>query len=293
MPPLTDAPRRSSTRRTLMHRREFLTIGAGLATALAAGSPLAAADTLPPVQHDHPRTEASLVRLLRQARVRSDRPLRASGWKSTSNIARPRPTMSIRVGMVDLHDGDRWIELGTSSAWCWQQGCMLQWIPGSRNTVLWNDREDGAVRLPDPRCARRGRQRTIPHPIYALSPDGRTAISPTSAGSAIVRPGYGYNGIPDPNAGIPLPDDTGIFRIDLETGEQELLSYGRATSPASARSCRRCTMRQALVQSPAVQPRRLAVRLPAPLAGRQGRAKRGCSPPIPTAATCASSMPTA
>jgi hypothetical protein len=38
----------------------------------------------------------------------------------------PKAEDTIRIGMVDLQDGDRWIELGTSSAWGWQQGCMLQ-----------------------------------------------------------------------------------------------------------------------------------------------------------------------
>ena len=41
----------------------------------------------------------------------------------------------IRVGMVDLEAGDRWIELGTSRSWCWQQGCMLQWLPGSNSEI--------------------------------------------------------------------------------------------------------------------------------------------------------------
>ena len=43
----------------------------------------------------------------------------------------PTKADSIRVGMVDTQDGDRWIDLGGSNAWNWQQGCMLQWIPGS------------------------------------------------------------------------------------------------------------------------------------------------------------------
>src|SRR5688500_16974293 len=47
----------------------------------------------------------------------------------------------IKVGMVDLEDSDHWIELGQTRAWNWQQGCMLQWVPGSEKEVMWNDRE--------------------------------------------------------------------------------------------------------------------------------------------------------
>src|SRR4051794_14980982 len=43
----------------------------------------------------------------------------------------PGPDDVVKVGMIDLQDGDRWIELGESRAWNWQQGCMLQWLPGS------------------------------------------------------------------------------------------------------------------------------------------------------------------
>ena len=52
----------------------------------------------------------------------------------------PTAEDEIAVGMVDLADGDRWIELGRTRAWCWQQGCMLQWRPGSETEVMWNDR---------------------------------------------------------------------------------------------------------------------------------------------------------
>ncbi len=129
---------------------------------------------------------------------------------------------TIEIGMVDLAENDRWISLGTSSAWCWQQGCMLQWIPGSRDTVLWNDREaDHYV------CRVLNVQtkalRTIPHPIYALSPNGKTAIGTDFRRLGHCRPGYGYNGIADPSEKVATPEETGVFSVDLETGEQKLL----------------------------------------------------------------------
>ncbi len=77
----------------------------------------------------------------------------------------------IRVGMIDLRDGDRWTELGESRAWGWQQGCMLQWRPGHDSEVMWNDRVDGqfVCHVLD---VKTGRRRTIPKPIYTVSPDG-------------------------------------------------------------------------------------------------------------------------
>ena len=77
----------------------------------------------------------------------------------------PQTDDEIRIGMVDLEDGDRWTDLGSSAAWGWQQGCMLQWIPGSASEVIWNDREGGACvsRILD---VKSGAMRTIPSAIY-------------------------------------------------------------------------------------------------------------------------------
>jgi hypothetical protein len=134
----------------------------------------------------------------------------------------PKPDDVIRVGMVDLADGDRWIELGTSSAWGWQQGCMLQWVPGTDATILWNDRaaDRYVCHILD---VKTGAKRTIDAPIYALSPDGRTAISADFRRINDVRPGYGYAGLADPHADELAPRDSGVWRVDLESGRSNLI----------------------------------------------------------------------
>lgn len=134
----------------------------------------------------------------------------------------PRADDVIKIGMVDLEDGDRWIELGTSSAWGWQQGCMLQWIPGSASRVLWNDRDGDryVCRIFDVKTRER---RTIDSPIYALSPDGRTAVTSDFRRINDVRPGYGYVGLSDPHADELAPSESGVWRVDLETGRSELI----------------------------------------------------------------------
>lgn len=134
----------------------------------------------------------------------------------------PRADDVIRVGMVDLQDGDKWIELGTTRAWNWQQGCMLQWVPGTQSTVMWNDREDDqfVCHLLD---VKTGQKRTLPHPVYNLSPDGKWGIAPDFRRLNDCRPGYGYAGIADPNKNKLVPDDAGLWRINMETGNSELL----------------------------------------------------------------------
>jgi hypothetical protein len=136
----------------------------------------------------------------------------------------PHPTDAIRVGMVDLEDGNRWIDLGESRAWNWQQGCMLQWRPGSPSEILWNDRVGDGV---DAHYVTRildvftGELRTLPRPIYTVSPLGDIAVGIDFARLNSMRAGYGYKGVPDRTAEEPAPPESTIYRIDLNTGESE------------------------------------------------------------------------
>ena len=134
----------------------------------------------------------------------------------------PRADDVIRIGMVDLEDGDKWIELGTSRAWGWQQGCMLQWVPGTKSQILWNDRQDGrfVCRIMDTATRKR---RTIPYPIYTVTPDGRFGASVDFGRIQDMRPGYGYAGCPDPNKNDMAPKNSGIWLVDLATGKGKLI----------------------------------------------------------------------
>jgi hypothetical protein len=144
------------------------------------------------------------------------------GMSVDFNGRSPRPDDVIKVGMIDIDNGDKWIELGESRAWCWQQGCMLQWRPGSGREVVWNDREGDrfVCHILDVETREK---RTIPFSTYALSPNGMTAITTDFRRLNHVRPGYGYAGVPDPNRDVDVPDDSGIWRVDLETGKHELI----------------------------------------------------------------------
>jgi hypothetical protein len=134
----------------------------------------------------------------------------------------PTPEDVIDIGMIDLQDDCKWIKLGESRAWGWQQGCQLQFIPGSVNEVLWNDKEGNHFVCHIMNIETK-EKRTIPWPIYSLSPDGKWAVTTDYRRVNDTRPGYGYAGISDPAANELAPESSGIWKIDLETGEAKLI----------------------------------------------------------------------
>lgn len=134
----------------------------------------------------------------------------------------PTANDTIRIGMIDLKDNDRWIDLGETRAWCWQQGCMLQWLPGSREEVIYNDRVEGqfvSVIL----NVHTAKRRTLPSPVYAISPDTKWAVAPDFSRLEYTRPGYGYAGVPDKYRNELAPAKAGIWRMNLASGKTELL----------------------------------------------------------------------
>ena len=129
---------------------------------------------------------------------------------------------SIVVGYADTADGDQWHAIGTSRAWGWQQGCMLQWVGADGRQILWNDREGDSFvcriyRISDQSV------RTIPRPIYTISPDGRFGLSADFRRIDNLRPGYGYDGLVDPFVDRRAPEQSGVWRVDLATGREQLI----------------------------------------------------------------------
>lgn len=125
------------------------------------------------------------------------------------------------VGVIDLQGGNAWRTIGTTTAWNWQQGCRLQWRPRS-DEILWNDRSDDGTHFV---CRvydfKTGARRTLPRPIYDPSPDGSVAL--THDFERMRHPGTDYVGLPDKHAGTAAPAGTGVWKMDLTTGEASLI----------------------------------------------------------------------
>ncbi|MDZ7723549.1 MAG: hypothetical protein U5R06_12285 [candidate division KSB1 bacterium] len=98
---------------------------------------------------------------------------------------------------------------------------MAHWL--SDSLVIYNDLKDGkfiAVII----NIHSKEKRFINHPVSAVSPDGRRAVSINFARLRHTRPGYGYGGDgQDARMDIAFPENDGLFLIDLKTGETNLI----------------------------------------------------------------------
>lgn len=100
---------------------------------------------------------------------------------------------------------------------------MAHWLPREADTFVVNDLR-GARFVAVVRNWRTGAERIVPHPVSAVSPDGAWALSINYARLYLARPDYGYAGEgQDSRRGVVFPEDDGLWRVDLQTGDARLL----------------------------------------------------------------------
>jgi len=135
----------------------------------------------------------------------------------------PKPEDEAVVGLIHTGEDYRWDPLIDTQAWNWQQGSMQQWlnVPGEQLLIHNYRKGDRYVALVHD--IRAGSTRTLPRPIYAVSQDARQAVTLNFSRVHRLRPGYGYNGVPDRWEDDPAPAEDGIYWMDLQSGESRLI----------------------------------------------------------------------
>lgn len=143
--------------------------------------------------------------------------LRVKKAYSEADSTKPADIVRIDLGTKEVE------KLATTHSWNVQQGCMAQWM--SDDEILYNDFRDGRY------CAvilnlRTENERIIEMPVYAMSPDRKTALSLDFSRLHRLRPGYGYANLPETTKNEACPDTTCIWKIDIASGKVEpLLKY--------------------------------------------------------------------
>jgi hypothetical protein len=106
---------------------------------------------------------------------------------------------------------------------------MRQWLPQNPGEVLWNDRpidrfvgqfRDTGFRI----------RRTFP--VDCVNPDGQFGLTADFSSIQVMRPGYRYAGLADCSADDLAPQASGVFRIDLQSGQASGAIAGRSRPTA-------------------------------------------------------------
>ncbi len=123
------------------------------------------------------------------------------------------------IGVIDVA-ARRFIKVGETTAWNFQQGAFLNWF--SENSVIYN------TFIGDKLCSvvkdlNGNTVREFLMPIASLSEDKKWALSINFARVYAFRPGYGYAAAKDEHADVNAPADDGVYLMDTQSGECELL----------------------------------------------------------------------
>jgi surface carbohydrate biosynthesis protein len=139
--------------------------------------------------------------------------------------ATPSPKSHVKIGFYDLkHQCPEFQAVDTSSTWCWQMGCRLQWYPaGGKNAILYNKIVNGKYGCVIQDIYSKNILKEYSFPIYSVSPNGRWGLSLNFSRLQRFRPGYGYSILPDVTTEHTAPDNDGIWIIDLNSGEHKLI----------------------------------------------------------------------
>lgn len=135
----------------------------------------------------------------------------------------PDPKGEAEILLFDGEDRNAIRVIAKTHTWNVQQGCMAQWLgPHYSSKIIYNDLRDGKYCSVILEVAS-GKERVLPMPVYTVSADGKTALSLDFSRLHSLRLGYGYAALPEKTKGVALPDETCIWRMDIETGDVEPL----------------------------------------------------------------------
>lgn len=136
------------------------------------------------------------------------------------------PDEPAEIILFDTHDNNSYKVLGKTHTWNVQQGCMLQWLgPEFNEKIIYNDFREGKY------CSvilniKTNEEKVIPAPVYSVANNGKFALTLDFSRLHRLRPGYGYNNLPDQYKNEKCPDQPCIWSVDLETGDvKPLMNY--------------------------------------------------------------------
>lgn len=136
----------------------------------------------------------------------------------------PKAGEGIQVGYFDFKNGKlcNFHDLDISYAWNYHKGCRAQWI--DNNSIIYNTVIDNSI---SSKIVNTSGEllKTLPYPIDTAFVDNNEKIATSFSYERLqfCMPGYGYPYPDESFLNEKVPSESGLFLLDLETGEKKLL----------------------------------------------------------------------
>jgi hypothetical protein len=131
----------------------------------------------------------------------------------------------ISVGYFHVNNPNKFIEIGKTNTWNWQQGCRLQWHPKKKNYIIYNKIVKGNYGSIIQDIITKKVIKEFKTPLYDVSSDGKLGLSLNFSRLHRLRKGYGYNNfIESIKSKLKnSPENEGVWRVDLTKDKKELI----------------------------------------------------------------------
>lgn len=141
--------------------------------------------------------------------------------KYINDLKMPNENDSVEIGYFTGKNQTNFISLDSTRTWNWQMGSMLQWV-GNTTNIIYND-FNGTNHISKVIDINGKLLKKYQKPIAAVSPDGNFALSHSFVRLRKASPAYGYANSNVKSAFNNIPDDDGIYLLNLEKGESKML----------------------------------------------------------------------
>ncbi len=143
----------------------------------------------------------------------------------------PDPGEAADIVLIDTHRKNAITVVEQSRAWNFQQGTMFYWNPQAAETqFFFNDRDPQTHKvltvlydIAERKRIREYRFDDAPIGNSGVAQNGGSFLAINYGRLARLRPVTGYPGAFDWTEGEVAPEDDGVFRVDVATGEKQLL----------------------------------------------------------------------
>jgi len=110
------------------------------------------------------------------------------------------------------------VKIDETTAWNWQQGSQLQWLPSQQDKIVYNKIINNKFVSVIFDITKKT-SKVINFPIYAIHPNGEEALAINYERHYWCRDGYNYQNIKNKEWDRHYHEHDGIYKIDLVTGE--------------------------------------------------------------------------